>query len=69
MKYALQVNWHRLLPHPSKSERATKRNLTPISDPDLLTEAYLRQTYGVESEMLDMRRREGGRMRMCVPVV
>ncbi|WP_157174405.1 hypothetical protein [Thiocystis violascens] len=38
----------------------------PVS---VITEAYLRQTYGVETEMLDIRRRGGGRTRMCVPVV
>ncbi len=40
MKYAGQVNWHRRLPHPSKSERATKRDLTPISAYSRFCELY-----------------------------
>jgi iron complex transport system ATP-binding protein len=34
----------------------------------VITEAYLSQTYGVETEIHDITRRNGPRIRMCVPV-
>lgn len=39
-----------------------------IGEPvEVITEAYLRQTYGVETEIHDITRRNGQQTRMCVP--
>ncbi|ACO80821.1 ABC transporter [Azotobacter vinelandii CA] len=36
---------------------------------EVVSEDYLRRTYGVETEIHDIRRRDGGRSRLCVPAV